>query len=59
MLQQDETEGVCCYHVWRVECGDHQAISTSGEMAMDDHCRMDDDPPIYGMCPLRLRTPDT
>ena len=36
-----------------------QTRSTSGEMARDDHCRMDDDPPIDGMRHLRLRTPDT
>ena len=27
-------------------------------MAGEDHCRMDDDPPIDGMCHLRLWTPD-
>ena len=32
--------------------------STSVEMAGEDHCRMDDDPPTYVMCHLRLRTPD-
>ena len=30
----------------------------SGEMAGEDHCRMDDDPPTDDMCPLRLRIPD-
>ena len=33
-------------------------VSTSGEMAGEDHCRMNDDPPTDGMCHLRLRTPD-
>ena len=27
-------------------------------MAGEDHCSMDDDPPTYGMCHLRLWTPD-
>ena len=30
----------------------------SGVMGGEDHCRMDDAPPTYGMCHLRLRTPD-
>ena len=33
-------------------------VVTSGEMAGDDHCSMDDDPPTDGICHLRLRTPD-
>ena len=30
----------------------------NGEMAGEDHCSLDDDPPRDGMCHLRLRTPD-
>ena len=41
------------------ECGDHQGNDTSGEMAMENHCSMDDDPPTYGVCHLRLRGPQT
>ena len=40
------------------ECGHQQGSGASGEMAGEDHCRMDDDPPTDGMCHLRLRTPD-
>ena len=58
---QDETEEayvVIMCGEWNVEIS-KQTRSTSGEMARDDHCRVDDDPPIDGMCHLRLRTPDT
>ena len=32
--------------------------STTGDMAGEDHCSLDDDPPTDGMYHLRLRTPD-
>ena len=33
-------------------------VVESGEMAGEDHCNKDDDPPTDGMGHLRLRTPD-
>ena len=57
---QDETEGayvVIMCGEWNVEIS--KQTERCGEMARDDHCCMDDDPPIDGMRHLRLRIPDT
>ena len=42
-------ESWCWYHR---ECDDQKGCGMSGEMAGEDHCNMDDDPPTDGMCPL-------
>ena len=54
-------DGMNDYVVIIVNNGDQQGSGrryTSGEMAGDDHCSMDDDPPTDSVCHLHLRTPD-